>query len=443
MSGTGMTAAERRRIVQWVAEQVGGQRERLVELCADLVAAPSVNPEGDTRQVSAVVTRALIERGVDCWTEAIDPSMPSVLAEIDSGVPGPHLVLNVHLDTMPPGDVELWSVPVWELTRRDGKLYGLGMGNMKGAVAAMITAAGLLASLKERWAGRITFTAVSDEVVFGENGAAFLLRNRPDLLGDAMICGEGPGFERLAIGEKGVLWLRLEATGRPGHSSSVRRNESAAARIAAAVQRVDALIGTMAVPPQELTGMSATEPGFALSANVGTIRAGTFIGQVATSAVAEVDLRLPPGLPADRVEDDVRALLADIEGVTVTRIKGWDANWTSPADVLTQAWDRAAAIVQERPSTYTIRLPASDASRWRRRGVPALCYGPQPTFSAGVDDHAVEEEVLRCARLYTHAALEYLDPARLESRTRRIPPNGAYISSGPDIRRFHRPEDPQ
>ncbi len=54
------------------------------------------------------------------------------------------------------------------------------------------------------------------------------------------------------------------------------------------------------------------------------------------------------------------------------------------------------------------RLPASDASRWRRQGVQALCYGPQPTWSAGIDDYADEDEVVRCAALYALTAVEYL-----------------------------------
>jgi succinyl-diaminopimelate desuccinylase len=63
------------------------------------------------------------------------------------------------------------------------------------------------------------------------------------------------------------------------------------------------------------------------------------------------------------------------------------------------------------PTPYAIRLPASDASRWRRAGVAALCYGPQPTWSAGIDDYAEEDEVLRCASLYTLTALEFLGRA--------------------------------
>lgn len=398
----------------WVLAEAEAQREDLVALCADLVAAPSVNPVGDTRQVADVVTRALEQRGIAARQEACEPTMPSVLAEVDSGRAGPHLVLNVHLDTMPPGDEALWTQPVWELTRTGGRLYGLGMGNMKGAVAAMVTATSLLAERRPAWTGRVSFTAVSDEVVFGDNGAAFLLREHPDLLGDALICGEGPGFRRLALGEKGVLWVELTASGPAGHSSAVLRGGSASARIAEAVSRVDALTGQVGSLPPELRHLLAddvdgeADPGLQLTANVGTVRAGTFVGQMATSATAEVDLRLPPGIDANAalalVTDAVRA----VPGVGVRRLKGWDPNWTSPTSAIARAWDSASLAVTGAAADPAIRLPASDASRWRRAGVPSLCYGPQPTWSAGVDDYAEEEEVLRCAMLYTLTALSLL-----------------------------------
>ncbi len=384
-------------------------REALVGYCADLVGAPSVNPPGDTRAVAEVVSRWLSQHGIDSRLESCEPTMPSVVTGIDSGRPGPHLVLNVHLDTMPPGVLADWTVPVHELTRRDGRLYGLGMGNMKGAVAAMSWALAALRDAGDAWSGRVTFTAVADEVVFGDNGAAYLLRTHPDLLGDALLCGEGPGFRRVAVAEKGVLWLRVEARAEGGHSSAVRPGRSAAALIAECVRRIDGLTGRPVAPPPGLAEVARDgDPGVLLSANVGRVEAGTFVGQIATSATAEVDLRLPPGLTADAAEDLVRELLADLPGTTVHRTKGWDANGTAVGSPFVQHFATAVRALRGTEPEYAVRLPASDASRWRQRDVPAICYGPQPTLSAGVDDHAEEQEVLDCAVLYAATALAFL-----------------------------------
>ena len=68
----------------------------------------------------------------------------------------------------------------------------------------------------------------------------------------------------------------------------------------------------------------------------------------------------------------------------------------------------AAAQVRGVPAKPVVRLPASDASRWRALGVPGVCYGPQPTLAAGIDDYAEEQDVIDCAKVYALAALQFL-----------------------------------
>jgi succinyl-diaminopimelate desuccinylase len=255
----------------------------------------------------------------------------------------------------------------------------------------------------------VTFTAVSDEVVFGENGAAHLLRTVPGIVGDGMLCGEGPGFHRLAVGEKGVLWLSLTATGDAGHSSSVKQGHSATARLAAVVSQIDSLNGTRVDPPADLAGVvDSQDPGFELTANVGTIRSGTFIGQVAVDGTAEIDLRVPPGMTIDDAQRLVTGIAEQVGGVAVHRVKGWNPNWTSPDSAIGRAWMNAHERHGFEAPRFAVRLPASDASRWRLRGTPALCFGPQPTLSAGIDDYAEEDEVLRCAVLFATTAMGFL-----------------------------------
>jgi len=393
-----------------VRDEVEASRPDLIEYCRRLVAAPSVNPPGDTRAVSAVVRRYLADLGLDSREEALNPTMPSVISHIDSGRPGPHLVLNVHLDTMPPGEESLWTVPVFDLTSRDGRLYGLGMGNMKGAVAAMSLTAGLLAQHGNHWRGKVTFSAVADEVVFGDNGAAWLLRQHSKLAGDALLCGEGPGMQRLAVAEKGVLWITLEAAAAGAHSSAALPGGTATTRLARAILDIDALAGRHTTLPPELSMLHVKpgDPSMLLTANIGTIQGGTSIGQVATSAAAEIDFRLPPGISIQAVEDAVDERISRIPGTSWRRVKGWEANWTSPDSVLAQCFIEATQLLRGAPAPLTTRLPASDASRWRRLGVPAVCYGPQPGLSAGLDDYAEEQEVIDCAVLYTLTALGVL-----------------------------------
>lgn len=396
--------------VEDIQRELEARREQLVELSARLVAAHSVTPPGNTLAVAAVVQDALAALGLPCRTERRDPEKPNVVAELDSGRPGPHLVLNCHLDTMPAGDESAWTVTPWELTRKEGRLYGLGMGNMKGSVAAMTHALDLLAARRDSWRGRITLLAVSDEVAFGPDGAGFLLEEFPELRGDALLCGEGAGFRRLAVGEKGLLWLRLSSTGEAGHSSKARSGATATGKLTRALAAIDELNGEAVPLPAGLAGLAVAEDDFAfrITANIGTVTGGTFIGQCAIAAEAELDFRVPPGLTIDALEERIQALCAPL-GVTAERIKGWEANWTDLDDPLVATWQRVSTALSGEEAPIAVRQPASDASRWRTRGIPALCFGPQPFNSADLDDFAEEDEVLRCAALFTLAALDYLE----------------------------------
>ena len=100
----------------------------------------------------------------------------------------------------------------------------------------------------------------------------------------------------------------------------------------------------------------------------------------------------------ERIDADARMLV----------IKGWEANITDVESDIVESWRAASLALEIDFPEMAIRLPASDASRWRRLGVPALCYGPQPLLSSGHDDYAVEDEVLNCVMLYVVSAREFL-----------------------------------
>ena len=202
---------------------------------------------------------------------------------------------------MEAGDESAWSVPILTLSKADGRLYGLGMGNMKGALAAMCLATVALHRRRNAWRGRLSMTAVSDEVMFGERGAVFLLKSRPDLAGDFMISGEGPGFMDFAVAEKGLLWVDIEVRGPAGHSSRALAGSTAVMKLAALLARLDAINELYATPPAELTGVTGGEGnvGLRVSLNAGTIAAGTVRSQIATkararSSISVCRLGLPP-----------------------------------------------------------------------------------------------------------------------------------------------------
>lgn len=390
-----------------ICRDIDEQREALIALCAELVAAPSVNPPGRTAETAVVVTRYLASHGLKPELVAADEEAPNVLCGVAGRREGRHIVFNAHMDTMEAGDEAAWSVPPLRLSRKDGRLYGLGMGNMKGALAAMCLATAILHRHRDAWSGHVSMTAVSDEVMFGERGTVFLLKQRPELAGDFMISGEGPGFMNFAVAEKGLLWVDLETRGPAGHASRAMRGQTAVMKLAALLARLDCINDLYATVPAELAGISGGEDnlGLRVSFNAGRIEAGTVRSQIATRARAQLDIRLPPGITAQDIATRIRSEAGEGEDVRIEVTKAWDANWAALDHPLVIELAAAAETVRGRRPTYVVRLPGSDARRWRDLGVPAACYGPQPMLSAGIDDYAEEQDVVDCAKIYARATL--------------------------------------
>ena len=387
------------------------RRAPLVELCGRLVAARSPQPEGDTTGAAAVLTDFLSREGLNPSLRTAVPGKPNVICTAGSG--GLHLVLNGHLDTLPAGQECDWTVPLFTLGRTDGRLTGLGIGNMKAGTAALAMAFAFLSRRPELSQGRITFTAVADEVVFGPHGAAWLLDTDPDLIGDAVLNGEGPGDLGVAVAEKGLLWAELRVAAPPGQGMLTTRGSSAVARLATLISAIDSWNDDVAIMTSEIAPVAAHagRHGSRLSVNVGRIEGGHFISQVATEARAEVDVRLPPGLTITDLSARLDALVEGQPSASWRLIKGWDPNWT-PLESPIVASVMAASESVRGGCVPVVRLPASDAARWRGRGVPAVCFGPQPTAAAGLDDYVNEQDVVDCVAIYIVAALTFLYSAR-------------------------------
>ena len=183
-----------------------------------------------------------------------------------------------------------------------------------------------------------------------------------------------------------------------------------AAKLAGLLTRIDAINDLYADIPAEITGISGGDGnlGLRVSLNAGTVEAGGVRSLIPTRARAQIDVRLPPGITGAEIERKVRLAAENDPDITVKAVKAWDANWTALANPLVAELRAAATAVRGAAPQFVVRLPGSDARRWRDLGVPAACYGPQPTLSAGVDDYAGEQDVLDCARVYARTAVRLM-----------------------------------
>ncbi|MCU0971342.1 MAG: succinyl-diaminopimelate desuccinylase [Gammaproteobacteria bacterium] len=189
-----------------------------LELAVDLIRRPSVTPEDAGCQRLVADRLAALGFRIE----------PMRFGDVDNlwarrGTADPVFCFAGHTDVVPPGPIERWISPPFEPTVREGRLYGRGAADMKGSLAAMITATEAFVAERPRHAGSIAFLLTSDEegpAVDGTVKVVEALEARGEKLRWCLV-GEPTSTERVGDvvknGRRGSLNGRLTVYGRQGH----------------------------------------------------------------------------------------------------------------------------------------------------------------------------------------------------------------------------------
>lgn len=204
--------------------------QRLITFTQDLVRARSFS--GEEQAAAARVADEMRALGFD--TVAVDGN-GSVIGVIQGAAPGRTILLDGHTDTVGIAPGVPWTRDPFGGEIVDGKLYGRGSADMKGAIAAMVHAA---ASLDRRTLrGRVVVSASPLEEVLEGVALADVMAAYPP---DCVVIGEATGLD-LARGGRGRAEIHLRTIGRPAHSSSPQLGRSAVLdmmRVIAAVEEI-------------------------------------------------------------------------------------------------------------------------------------------------------------------------------------------------------------
>lgn len=377
-----------------VVSQIERRRASIVGLLATLVRTPSPNPPGDTRQVADLITARLREAAVDFQVLADEPRKPNIIARIGQG--RPELLFTSHMDTVPAGDRRAWHRDPFAAEIVGARMYGRGAADAKASLVAMLAAVGALVDVLPL-RGTLVFTAVSDEEVGGVNGTEFLV-DRGLVNPDHVVVGEIT-HNRLAVAEKGILWVRITTHGRAAHASTPWEGANAISAMLRVLQAIEDRIGTRLrtlshplVPPPSLS--------------VGTIRGGVATNIVPDWCEATIDRRTLPneniqaaGAEINRVVADLRAHDPGLQ-VDVEVIQSGPPIETPPgAPIVQAAMDVARALeLQPEPVGYQ---QASDGRFFAQRGVPTILFGPGDPEVAHTADESVDlDEFMTAAKFY-------------------------------------------
>ena len=406
-----------------LARDVEAAREALIATTQRLVAVASPNPPSDTLEVAAVAETLLCEiPGMEVERIEPEPRVVSLIARLRGARPGRRLIFNGHLDTFPLLEQLPWTVPPLGGVLKDGKLYGRGVCDMKGGMACSLLAASLLARHREAWSGEIVLTLAGDEENMGSLGTGWMMKHVPHALGDANICGDVGSPRVVRFGEKGLMWVEVEATGSPAHGAHVHRGANAIDRLRTALDRLKDLEEVpFQAPPvvteaiarakpisEPLSGTGEAETLQRVTVNIGTIEGGTSPNLVPTHAIARADIRLPVGITTDVLVAKLDEWLAPLEGVSWRAMRRFEPSFTPPGHEIVQRTARVAAEVLGETPAVNMRVGGSDSRWYRQFGVPTVVLGLTPFNMGGADEYVLVDELVAVAKIHTLVAYDFL-----------------------------------
>ena len=209
------------------------QKQEVVDLCRELIQAQSYSGHED--QVAARLQAYYKANGFD--SVRVD-DYGNVIACIRGKRPGPKLLFDGHIDTVPVPDPAKWTHDPFAAEIVDGRIYGRGTSDMKGAVAAYTCAAAHFAKETNRdFAGEIYVDGVVHEECFeGVAARAISAFVKPDYV----VIGEASHLN-LKVGQRGRAEVVVETFGKPCHSANPEKGINAVYQMARVIEAIRTL----------------------------------------------------------------------------------------------------------------------------------------------------------------------------------------------------------
>jgi acetylornithine deacetylase len=369
-----------------------------IETLRKLVEIPSVNPMGGSDlgpetgegRLTDYLQSLFEGLGLRCRRRQVHRQRENLIARLDGESEptkgGKLVLLAAHQDTVPVGGM---TIEPWEPAIEGGRLYGRGACDVKGGMAAMITAIARLAHQRPKGMPTILMACTVNEE-YGFSGASALvplLDGREDEIfarkPDAAVVAEPTDLD-VVVAHKGVVRWRCHARGRAGHSARPEEGDNAIYKMARALRLLEQyqaeVVGTLGTHP--LCGPSAM--------SVGTIRGGISVNTIPALCTIEIDRRLPPGEQPDgayRHLVEYLALAGDLDFPLEHDPPYMQGPALSDEDNGPLA-DQLARIARGvAGDCRRVGVPyATDAAFIAAAGIPTVVFGPGSLAQAHTDD---------------------------------------------------------
>jgi len=394
-------------------------RQELIELTQTLVRIDSViRPEsgGTERNVVKYIAEWVRrELGVDPLIEEVVPGRENIIVTIDSGKPGPCLMIEGHTDVVSEGNRGSWTKDPFGAEIVEGKLYGRGSCDMKAGLAVALLTAKAFKKTGAAFRGKLRLGIVCDEEGMMIGIKHYIKAGHADDVTACLV--PEPEENNLCLSMKGAIRAIVRVHGKMAHGAMPLTGINPNTRLARIILAfedfetaekkrcgADPYLG---LPSVTFTVLRSPPDGVPAQLNV-----------MPSEAVGYVDIRTTLAQDHDTVRDALRTILArlasqdaefsaDIEFIEDRPVVGISKD--EPIAVITA---QALRDVTGRQPVWNGVPGATDGtflSAWKK--IPCLVNGPGPRHMPHQSDEYVGvDELYECAKIYALAAGRYLAP---------------------------------
>ena len=373
------------------------QNLSVIELTKKLLAFNTVNPPGNERESARFVGELLQEGGFKVDYYEFDELRTSLVAtKLFSAGKAP-ICFTGHLDTVPLG-LGKWEVDPFGGLLEGDKIFGRGASDMKGGVAAMITAALSLADGRGGKAGISLVLTAGEEIRC--RGAEYLASLGSALhQAGALVVGE-PTANYPVLGHKGILWLEASTSGITAHGSMPEQGDNAIYKMARAITRLEKF--DFKVSPHPVLGNPTL--------NVGTVSGGININSVPDRATIGIDIRTIPEQDFDDLQRELQTYLG--EEVRLKNLQASPAVSTDPGDDwVRDVFQVMAAYIGQDPKPRGIPYYTDASALSAALGYPpTIIMGPgEPEMAHKTDEYCYVSKIEAAAEVYGEIARRWCE----------------------------------
>ncbi|WP_347550250.1 peptidase [Pseudalkalibacillus hwajinpoensis] len=375
--------------------------------------------EGELQQLNLTVDRFVpgeetISHPAFCANRTDFKESPNIVGVLKGSGGGRSLILNGHVDIVPPGNKEDWKANPYSGEVKDGRVYGRGATDMKGGNTSMLLALKCLKELGITLKGDIIFESVVEEESGGTGTLAAITRG---YRADAALIPE-PTKMKVFPKQQGSMWFRLKITGRSAHGGTRYEGVSALEKSVSVIQAIQSLEKER---NEQITDPLYQNIPIPVPINIGKITGGDWPSSVPDQIVIEGRMGVIPGEAMEEAKLEMKRALESIEDPWLQEnpvsLEWFGARWL-PGEV--EENHPLMMIIGDHFERITGKDVTIEASPWGTDGgllteegdTPSIVFGPGETAVAHFANEYIEiDQMMLASELFVHIIIDWCGKA--------------------------------